>query len=181
MHKVKCYVCKEQFDTDKIQAVRHSSTRYSHATCEPDNTDFVPMPPSKDSDEYRELQKAINVYLGKSKNSFLVNKQIKQYTQEGLSYEDIKMALDYFYKVKKGGSEKARGGIGIVPYILEEALQYYNVRQKIDADNEEKTKTLDNETIKKEYRMKQRQRRRPPQSQWRDSAFNLDIFNEEDK
>ena len=34
-HNVKCAVCGETFDRDKIQAVRHGARRYAHLRCCP--------------------------------------------------------------------------------------------------------------------------------------------------
>jgi hypothetical protein len=41
------------------------------------------------------------------------------------TYSGIKRTLEYFYEVKKNSIEKANGGIGIVPWVYEEAKRYY--------------------------------------------------------
>ena len=46
-HEVKCPICGEIFDTNKIQAVRYGMRRYAHAACDPENTNFVEMESQK--------------------------------------------------------------------------------------------------------------------------------------
>ena len=40
MHKVKCIICGQSFDRDKVQAVRVGARRYAHQTCDPNNTNL---------------------------------------------------------------------------------------------------------------------------------------------
>ena len=42
-HMVKCTVCGESFDRDKIQAVKSGARRYAHYTCLPEG-ELVPLP-----------------------------------------------------------------------------------------------------------------------------------------
>jgi starvation-inducible outer membrane lipoprotein len=37
----------------------------------------------------------------------------------------MRKALAYFYEVKKNSTEKANGGIGIIPYVYNNAYNYY--------------------------------------------------------
>ena len=43
MHKVKCIICGQSFDRDKVQAVRVGARRYAHQTCDPNNTNLEPL------------------------------------------------------------------------------------------------------------------------------------------
>lgn len=115
-HLVKCAICGEMFDRDSIQAVRHGARRYSHATCEPDNTDFVPLVKSKEQNpDYITLMNYINQLFGKKANYALINRQIKQYKEEnGYSYSGMLKSLIYFFEVQHNGIEKSNGGIGIL-------------------------------------------------------------------
>lgn len=42
------------------------------------------------------------------------------------TYKGIKQALTYFYEVQNKPVEKANQGIGIVPYVYDDAQKYYN-------------------------------------------------------
>lgn len=128
-HLVKCAICGETFDRDSIQAVRHGARRYSHATCEPDNTDFVPLvlPKKKAEDpELKELNNYIYKLFGDKTNWALVKKQIKTYTEENkYSISGILKSLVYFYEVQNNNIEKSNYAIGIVPFCYQAARDYY--------------------------------------------------------
>ena len=54
-----------------------------------------------------------------------IRKQIKQYREEyNYTYSGIRKALIYHYEIKGGDKSKANGGIGIVPYVYENAYNY---------------------------------------------------------
>lgn len=55
-----------------------------------------------------------------------IKKQIERYIKENnFSYSGIRRSLIYFYEVKQNSLEKSNDGIGIVPWIYQEAYQYY--------------------------------------------------------
>ena len=55
-----------------------------------------------------------------------IRKQINQYIEEyHYTYSGIRKALYYFYEIKGNSIEKANGGIGIIPYIYNEAYDYF--------------------------------------------------------
>ena len=55
-----------------------------------------------------------------------VRKQIKQYVEDyNYTYSGIHKALIYHFEIKGGSIEKANGGIGIVPYVYQQAYRYY--------------------------------------------------------
>lgn len=55
-----------------------------------------------------------------------IKKQIKDYkAQYGYSYAGIQKTLYWFYEIKNNPIDKAKGGIGIVPYVYKEAYNYY--------------------------------------------------------
>lgn len=126
-HLVKCFVCKEVFDCCKIQAVKHSSTRYSHATCEPDNKDFVPLvEPSAEEKDLEALNDYISTKYGDKANYTLIKRQIKRFTKEkGYSLSGILKSLIWFYDVKGNSVEDSNGGIGIVEYVYQDSYNYY--------------------------------------------------------
>lgn len=67
-------------------------------------------------------------------------KQLKQYTEEfGYSYTDILNALIYAFEIKHNDVEKARGGIGLVPYVIQDSRKYF---QDIELSNSRNTEAL---------------------------------------
>ena len=125
-HMVICAICGKKFDRDKIQAVKHSARRYSHAVCEPDNENFVPLAENQEDPDLTKLKDYINKLFGKSANWAQINRQLKIYTTEnGYSYSGILKSLVYFYDVKANSVDKSNGALGIVPYIYQDAYNYY--------------------------------------------------------
>lgn len=123
-HMVKCAICNKTFDRDKIQAVKHGARRYSHFTCEPDG-EKVPLATKADSD-LEDLLKYIDELFKGTQNHARINQSIKKFHDElGYSYTGIKKSLTYFFEVKGNPLDKANKGIAIVPYIYEEAYNYY--------------------------------------------------------
>ena len=123
-HYVKCPKCGETFDRDIIQAVRINGRRYGHAKCYPDNNNFVPLVEKKISEE----QKIKNYAKSILKEQYVaarVNKQIKDFLAEGYTASGILKTLIYWYEIKHNDIPKAMGGIGIVPYVYKQALDYY--------------------------------------------------------
>lgn len=81
--------------------------------------------------EHKDLLKVCRYYLGKRYYYPKVKEQIQEYTQDiGLSFDDIAKVLVYWYDVKKSDPAKSGGGIGIVPHIYKEALEYYEVQKQ---------------------------------------------------
>ncbi len=123
-HLVKCTVCGQQFDRDKIQAVKASARRYAHYSCKPDG-ELVPLAETVDA-ELIELETYIVDLLGDDYNPARVKKQIKDFKQSyGYSYSGMLKTLKWFYEIKGNHKSKANGGIGIIPFVYKDALNYY--------------------------------------------------------
>lgn len=175
-----CAICQQKFDRNKIQAVRHGSRRYSHSTCEPDNTDFVPMeedkpkPPTKKEikekkeTELSHLKNYINSLYGSKANWPVIMRQIKEYQKIGYTLSGIEKSLKYFYEIQKNSPEQSNGGIGIVAYCYAAAYQYYLDIYLANQQNENKILNIE----EKEYIIK------PPKS--RGLIKKLFSFGEEE-
>lgn len=129
-HTVKCAICGETFDRDKVQAVRHGARRYSHYDCEP-NGELVPLPAiDKEKEQRAKDLSSLKDYIDKlfdgtcnwSQTSLLIKKYETEY---GYTYTGMEKALKYFYEIKRNPISKAKGSIGILPHIYEEAKNYY--------------------------------------------------------
>lgn len=122
-HIVKCSVCGKQFDRDKIQAVKSGARRYAHYSCKPDG-EKVDLP--QVDEDLLKLTNYAEQLLGKDYNAARVKKQIKDFKEEyNYSYSGMLKSLVYFYEIKGNSKEKANGGIGIVPFIYNDAYNYY--------------------------------------------------------
>ena len=79
--------------------------------------------------ERKEVLAVCRKYLGKNYYYKKVVDQLQEFTRDiGLTYEQIVKILEYWYDIKKQDPSKAGGGIGIVPHIYKEALEYWDPR-----------------------------------------------------
>lgn len=77
-----------------------------------------------------ELENKIKEIFGIDTISLLISKQITKYvTEHKWSYLEIARALYYFYEVRGGDPSKSQG-IGIVPYVMEDAKKYFKEMEK---------------------------------------------------
>ena len=68
-----------------------------------------------------------------------VRKQIKEYINNyNYTYSGMLKALIYFYEIKKNDTSKANGGIGIIPYVYNDAFNYYYAIWEAQQKNTEK-------------------------------------------
>ena len=137
-HMVICKVCGEKFDRDKVQAVKASARRYAHFRCMPEGEKVeLPNPIDEDLVQLEEYLKELFQY------DFVpprVKKQIQKYKEEyGWSYLAILNSLKWWYEVKGNSKEKANGGVGILPFIYEDAKKYYYYLSLAKISNNNKT------------------------------------------
>lgn len=121
-HWVTCVYCNERFDRDRMPFEQVSSRRYAHLECHKREA----AKREKDEKDKEELEKYI---MNMFKEEFVnprVRKQINEYREKyNYTYSGILKALVYFFEVKGNSIEKAKGGIGIVPYVYNDAYNYY--------------------------------------------------------
>ena len=148
MAMVICYYCGEKVDRNKIPFYKVNGNRYAHAECHKEHEDmsFADKEKLKDLEDY--IKKIFNVKTLSAK----IRSQIKQFTNtNSYTYQGILNALKYSLEVKHNSIEKMNGGIGIVPYIYEESLVYYEkINSKIKLNKEKNIK----EFIPKEKKVK---------------------------
>lgn len=175
-HVVTCAICRERFDRDKIQAVKHNGRTYSHYSCEPDK-ELVPMPPdprTQDEKDIDAIKKYCKELYGESYNSRKVNNQLKDFhDNDKYTYSGILKTLVYHFEVKHGDVSKAMGGIGIVPYLYIEARDYYLglfLAQQANINKDVKEYTT---------KVKEIQIRAPKQKNYEPKLFSFD-FEEDD-
>ena len=121
-HKVKCIHCGVIFDRDKYPFVQVSNRRYAHKECSMTEDEKI-LQQEKDKEA---LENYIMKLFNTSYVDARVRKQIKQYVEEyNYTYSGIHKALIYHFEIKGGSVEKSNGGIGIVPYVYQNAYRYY--------------------------------------------------------
>lgn len=126
----KCCYCGEQFDRNSVENYATIPTgkrnRYAHFDC------------YAKEQEKQVLSENIKIYvksiLKGSYKASKVSSQIEKFCKEGMNPNDILNSLKYFYEVKNGNPEEACGGIGIVPYIIDESIEYYRKKEKKEKD-----------------------------------------------
>lgn len=151
-HKVICTICGQQFDRDKIEAVKTSAQRYAHATCVLKQGSLEDQAKAEQMLAEQAKQEkdliALEAYIQKKfaatddDDVALIKRtrqQIKTFRDEyKYSYSGILKSLIYFYDIKGNSIDKANGGINIVPYIYNEAKAYYQRLWKTHQINQAK-------------------------------------------
>ena len=113
----KCVFCNQQFDRNEEEFVAVNNRRYAHKKC----YDAV-----QDEKDYEELINYIKKIFKYTSISAKVTRQITDYKKQyGFTYSGMKKALVWWFEVKKNSVEAANGGIGILPYIYNDAKTYY--------------------------------------------------------
>ena len=134
-HIVKCAICNKAFDANMVPYVKVNSKRYAHKTCSISKEEqLAQLEKDKKALEYY-IKKLFNINYVDAR----IHKQIKQYVEENnYTYSGIHKSLTYFYEVKGNSIEKANGGIGIVPYVYQQAYRYYYALWEAQQKNENK-------------------------------------------
>ena len=138
---VKCTVCGEKFNIEKIQGVMISPRKFAHEKCYTGGVgELVPLieikekekpQPKKESTVDPDLQ-ILRTYIfeelyNKDCNFAMINKQIKQFHDEyGYTYTGMLKTLKWFYEIQKNSiSKSVKRDIAILPYVYRDASQYY--------------------------------------------------------
>lgn len=121
-HIVTCVYCKKKFDRDKLPFVQVSAKRYAHKEC----SDQEAARLLKEEADKIALETYIIELLKLDYVTPRIRKQLNTYMEQyGYTYSGMRKALVYFYEVKGNSVEKANGGVGIIPYVYQDAYNYY--------------------------------------------------------
>lgn len=121
-HIVTCVYCKHKFDRDKYPFVQISQRRFAHPQC----ASVEDQKRNAEDKDREDLEKFIMELFNTTYVDPKVRKQIKQYVEDyHYTYSGIHKALVYHFDICGGSVEKANGGIGIVPYVYQNAYNYY--------------------------------------------------------
>lgn len=134
-HYVTCIYCKNRFNRDKEPTTQISARRYAHKKCAEEHE-------QNKTQEEKDIE-ALEQYIMQLFNEPYINarirKQLKEYREEyQYTYSGMLKTLIYWYEIKGNSTEKANGGIGIIPYIYKDALKYYYNLYLIKLENANK-------------------------------------------
>lgn len=119
----KCYYCGGDVDISTEKFSKVHSNRYAHRECHIKNytpdEEYIP--------KIYEYLKSIHFNY----NYTQCDKQRVNFIKTmGYSNEEIYLTLKYMYSIKKLSPERSEGRIGLVPYLKEEAIQYFHNIEK---------------------------------------------------
>ena len=120
---VKCLYCGEPFDRNNpdIPFVQRGR-RYAHQSCADEYNNSL----TQEQKDLKDLIDYIKELLKEDYNFMKVKKQIEDYHKKyDYSYSGMLRSLKWFYEVKNNSIDKANGGIGIIPFIYNDAYKYY--------------------------------------------------------
>lgn len=143
MAKVKCAICGQTFDYEKVQGVKYGARRYAHLACYPDG-ELVPLKvkegPPKRNQEREELLNYCKQLFKTERLSPKILSQIKRYVEEyQYSYSGILNTLKWWYEIKGNSLGEYGATLGIVPHVYDEAKEYFYaiyLAQKLNANAE---------------------------------------------
>lgn len=165
-----CRICKEEIDKELDNWVMPSKGWYYHKTC---YETWKQSTPATD-EEYRAfIFDFIARDLKVSYDYHMCKAQIDKFVKEGKTVKGIFFTLKYFYEIKGGDWNKGHGGIGIVPFVYNEACTYWYNKEK-------KTKGVVAEIERQMREAEQRQKKVVTQKKIKPSKFtvNLDAIAE---
>ena len=164
-HLAKCLYCGEQFDVNSEPFFKPRSNRYAHLSCYEKHQANM----TQEQKDEELLYQYIKEIYGKDYNYMMIRKQIETYQKQGYTFNGIRLSLKFFYEVKNNSTKDSNGGIGIVPYVYEEAKKYYYQLYLAQQDNQKVTNYK--AAIKQVVIKPPEVRRRPPH------FFNLEGDN----
>lgn len=179
-HIVICRICKTNMDIEVLEEnkdwIQPSKGWYYHKKCYEDwkggakNESAANPEETKIPDE--DWISLIYDYLARDLKMpydyFLCEAQRKKLIKEKKTNKGIYFALRYFYEVKNGDKEKARGGIGIIAYIYNESCMYWaNLERKQEGILLQIEKQLRERSMREPIHLKKKKENKKPK-------YNLD-------
>lgn len=119
--QVKCPYCEKKLNKEDAYEYKK---RYYHPQC------FDQW--KRDSQDRKELIEYICKLYRLESPTGMILKQIKEYHEEyKYKYKGMELALRYFYETL-GNSVQDGSGIGIVPFVYEDAKNYFILKLKVE-------------------------------------------------
>lgn len=135
---VKCKYCGIQFNRNVEPFVEVGGRRYAHKAC----AETYQNSTSQEEKDYKALEDYIKKLFNEKYVNAKIKKQIKDFKQEyKYTFSGMLKTLYWWYEIKGNSIDLAQGGIGIIPYIYDEALKYYYSIYLAQTANENKILT----------------------------------------
>ena len=132
----KCFYCGEQFDRNAEEFVAINSRRYAHKKCH----ELAEAGKTQDEKDYEALTNYIKKVFSYSTIPAKISRQITDYKKQyNFTYSGMLKALVWWFNVKGNTTEGTNGGIGILPYIYNDAKTYYYGLYMAQQANQDKT------------------------------------------
>lgn len=121
-HFVICKYCGQRFNRDVEPFVEVGSRRYAHKDC----ADKVDASMTQEEKDYYKLEEYIKKLFSIDTISAKIKKQIHDFRQEyGYTYSGMLKTLYWWYEIKDNSIELSQEGIGIVPFVYNQAEKYF--------------------------------------------------------
>lgn len=132
---VKCKYCGIQFDRNAEPFVEVGGRRYAHKACADQHQAAIPQ----EEKDYQALEDYIKKLFKEDYINAKIKKQIKDFRQEyKYTFSGMLKTLYWWYEIKGNSINLAQGGIGIIPFIYDDALKYYYSLYMAQTANEDK-------------------------------------------
>ena len=119
LDKVICAFCKKPLSKKDANCVMLNNSKYVHKECQA-------LEESREKTDREKLEDYIKTLFSLTYIEPRVKAQNKKYVEEyNYTYSGMQKALYYFYEIKGGDKSKANGGIGIIPYVYQDAYNYH--------------------------------------------------------
>jgi len=151
-----CHLPIDKTKQEGVDWIMPSQNWYFHKEC----YDTWRAAPASDEEWVSMIFDFLARDLKVSYNYFLCKQQIENFwKKQKINPKGIYFSLKYFYEIKGHSWEKGHGGIGIVPYVFDDAKAYWNERERkkrgfmkeLEAEAKEKTVVhITRQTRKKE-------------------------------
>ena len=139
MAYVTCPFCKVKFNKLTTDHVQVASRRYAHTECYRKSLEQS----KENAKDYLSLEIYIKKLFQIETLTPLISKQIKDFKEKnGYSYKDMTKSLMYFYSVQGNTTDKSNGGIGIIPFVHDRAISYFDEIDRIRQANKDISEPL---------------------------------------
>ena len=150
-HFVKCLYCGQTFDANVVPFIKPTKNRYAHEHCpgqEPSKTDLPPVftAPAKtiagvaaeEINDYTALRDYINELFKGKVNWGLVVGKMQMLRKQQYTYSGMLKALRWWYEIKKQPVTEVKSPLGIIPFIYNDAFDYYQAIFLAEQNNKDK-------------------------------------------
>lgn len=137
--QVKCLYCNKLFYKDDVP-YKQVGRRYAHLSCYEEYHD-------PDDDYIGKIYEIVKEVFGSAYNYWAIEGMRAKMLRDGITNKEIYQSLYYWYKVKGSSTAKANGNIGIVPYIVDDANDYFKEIEKYSEKAKQTTFTMGQKII----------------------------------